>query len=95
LKARKRRNAALEKWQESNWLESVDLQNAEVVYKVLRRSPRSRLNEQVLMLLGEYASSVSWIDAVLNKGKLEQEVVSPAEVVNALDASKNLHKELG
>jgi Uncharacterized protein conserved in bacteria C-term(DUF2220) len=49
------------KWQEGNWLESVDLQNAEVIYKLLRRSPRSTLNEQFLVLLDEYASSVSWV----------------------------------
>jgi hypothetical protein len=49
------------KWQEGNWLESLDLQNAEIIYKVLHRSPRSRLNEQFLVLLDEYASSVRWV----------------------------------
>jgi Uncharacterized protein conserved in bacteria C-term(DUF2220) len=51
------------KWQEGNWLESLDLQNAEKVYKLLRRSPRSNLNEQLLDLLDDYASSIPWVVA--------------------------------
>jgi hypothetical protein len=51
------------KWQEGNWLESVDLQNPEILYKLLRRSPRSALNAQLLALLDEYASDVSWVAA--------------------------------
>jgi hypothetical protein len=56
------------KWQEGNWLEFVDLhpvnlQNAEKIYKLLRRSPRSNLNEQFLELLDDYASSIPWVRA--------------------------------
>lgn len=49
------------KWQEGNWLESLDLQNAEKIYKLLRRSPRSNLTEQFLELLDDYASSIPWV----------------------------------
>ena len=52
------------KWQEGNWLESVDLQNAEKIYKLLRRSPRSNLNEQFLELLDDYGSSLAWVTAL-------------------------------
>jgi hypothetical protein len=41
----------------------LDLQNAEKIYKHLRRSPRSNLTEQLLTLLNDYASSVSWLSA--------------------------------
>jgi Uncharacterized protein conserved in bacteria C-term(DUF2220) len=49
------------KWQEGNWLESVDLRDAEKIYKHVRRSPRSNLTEHLLTLLDDYASSVSWL----------------------------------
>jgi hypothetical protein len=51
------------KWQEGNWLEAVDLQNAEHVYKSLRRSPHSDLTQNFLALLDEYASRVDWVRA--------------------------------
>ncbi len=51
------------KWEKGNWLEAVDVINAEPLYKFLRRSPRSDLARNLLELVDDYKSTFAWVNA--------------------------------
>ncbi|GAA5529555.1 Wadjet anti-phage system protein JetD domain-containing protein [Herpetosiphon gulosus] len=73
------------KWEEGNWLEAVDLLDAVVLYRLLKRQPLAEQQQALRELLAEYISAQGWMAdwlAWLEQQLIQQRSIQPLDLTD-------------